>query len=92
MLLLFLSIFYYFFYYQYLTIVSLLAHTPLPSCLGVGGLKRAAPSAADPEKKTYQTSMDRATSKKLFDQECFSVVDFLNRGGCSFSVAPVEPP
>ena len=67
---------------------------PHAAALGTRGRrisKRAAPSAADPEKRTYQTSMERATSKKLCDQECCSVVDFLNRGGCSFSVAPGEP-
>ena len=30
----------------------MLTHTPPPSSLGVGGFERAAPSAADPEKKT----------------------------------------
>ena len=30
---------------------ALLTHTPRPSSLGVGGFERAAPSAADPEKK-----------------------------------------
>ena len=29
----------------------MLNHTPPPSCLGVGGFERAAPSAADPEKQ-----------------------------------------
>ena len=32
----------------------MLTHTPLPSCLGVGGFQRAAPSAADPEKKHFE--------------------------------------
>ena len=54
---LFLFIFYYFFYYQYLASGFLLPHTPMPSGVGVGGLERAAPSAADTEKKI---SMERA--------------------------------
>ena len=39
-----------------LTCAFLLTRTPPPSSLGVGGFERAAPSAADPEKKTTSHS------------------------------------
>ena len=49
------NIFYLFLSTSYLlTCAFLLTHTPLP--FGVGGFERAAPSAADPEKKTTSHS------------------------------------
>ena len=61
-----------------------MTHTPPPSCLGVGGFERAAPSAADPEKQINFEFESTVKLKLEFD------FDFDLKSGSNFNKVGVK--